>query len=153
MNGVIIFHPAYKEKWCGHYCFFGHRSNCITHFWEVVKKLKGLNLWPFTGITSTIAYSIESSQVVAPTVSFLLWDANDVLIARFNPICLGQLLKNWVCAILFVGQYQLSWHQREIMIGNLKGVGWEWQYLECRSCQKYGLVLKQMGFALWIKVR
>lgn len=72
------------------------------------KKLKGLNIRPFTGITSTIAYSIESAQVVAPTVSFLLRDANDGLIARFNPICLGQLLKNWVRATLFMGQYQLS---------------------------------------------
>jgi len=104
MNGVIIFRPAYKGKWCGHYCFFGHWSNCITHFWAVVKKkLKGLNIWPFTGIASTIAYSTESAQVVVPTVRPLLRDANDGLIARFNPICLGQLLKNWVGAILFYG--------------------------------------------------
>lgn len=88
------------------------------------KKLKGLNIWPFTGITSTIAYSIESAQVVAPTVSFLLRDANDVLIARFNPICLGQLLKNWVRATLFMGQYQLSWHRREIMVVGRNGNIW-----------------------------
>jgi hypothetical protein len=40
---------------------------------------------------------------VVPTVSFLLRDANDGLIVRFNPICLGQLLKNWVRATPFYG--------------------------------------------------
>lgn len=40
---------------------------------------------------------------MAPTVSFLLRDANDGLIARFNPICLGQVLKNCVRATLFYG--------------------------------------------------
>lgn len=102
MNGVIIFHPAYKEKWYGHYCFFGHWSNYITHFWEVVKKkLKGLNIWPFTGITSTIAYSTESTEVALARMNFLLWDANCGLIASLNPICLGQSSKTWVSATLF----------------------------------------------------
>ena len=104
MNGVIIFHPAYKEKWYGRYCFFGHWSSYITHFWEVVKKkLKGLNIWPFTGITSTIAYSAESIEVAVATVNFLLQDANCGLTARFNPTCLAQSSENWVFATLFYG--------------------------------------------------
>lgn len=72
------------------------------------KKLKGLNIWPFTGITSTMAYSTQSTEVAVATKNFLLWDANCGLIARSNPICLGQSLKDWVPETLFHGSIPTS---------------------------------------------
>lgn len=71
------------------------------------KKLKGLNIWPFTGITSTVAYSTESTEVAVATMNFLLRDANWGLIAGFNPICLGYSWKNWFLQHYFIGWYQI----------------------------------------------
>lgn len=104
MNGVIIFRPAYKEKCYGHYCFFWTQEQLYHSFLRgCQKKLKGLNIWPFTGITSTIAYSTGPTEVAVATRNFLMCDANCRLIAKFNPICLGQFSKNWVPATLFYG--------------------------------------------------
>lgn len=121
MNGVIIFHPDYKEKCYGHYCFFWTLAQLYHSFLRgCQKKLKGLNIWPFTGITSTIAYSTESTEVAVATMNFLLWDANCGLIATFNPICLGQSSKYWVLQHSFMGQCQIFCHEEEITERNLK---------------------------------
>lgn len=58
---------------------------------------------------------------MVPTVRPLLRDANDGLIARFNPICLGQLLKNWVHAILFYGSIPSILSRRRNNGRELKG--------------------------------
>jgi hypothetical protein len=49
---------------------------------------------------------------VLATMNFLLQDANGGLIARLNPICLGQFLKNWVPATLFYGSIPTVLSQR-----------------------------------------
>lgn len=142
MNGVIIFHPAYKENCYGHYCFFWTLEQLYHSFLRgCQKKLKGLNIWPFTGITSTIAYSIESTEVAVATMNSLIWNANCELIAKFNPICLRQSLKNWIPATLFYrsmpnilsqrrnNRRKLKKKKRNSNIWNAKvvrNIGWSW---------------------------